>query len=168
MASNEWLRPLTPDESASTCWRQPTPSENDSSRCPICCALKLVVGDVVGIDPDRKRVDIATDTGPRVEPYGTLVYAVGSVASIGGLPDHRPPLTGPIPDTQPRGGISSRKARFQFGLHHKSQGLSDLTREQDRGLSAPRKPIRDDRGALAGGILDRHGGPVLTAHVVGV
>ena len=45
--------------------------------------IEVVVGDVVGIDPDRKLVDIATDAGPRVERYSTLIYAVGSVAAIG-------------------------------------------------------------------------------------
>jgi NADH dehydrogenase FAD-containing subunit len=45
--------------------------------------IDLVVGDVVGIDPDKKLVDIATKTGPHVEGYDTLIYAVGSVAAIG-------------------------------------------------------------------------------------
>jgi NADH:ubiquinone reductase (H+-translocating) len=45
--------------------------------------IDVVLGDVVGIDPDLKLVDIATDAGPRVESYDTLIYAVGSVASIG-------------------------------------------------------------------------------------
>ena len=45
--------------------------------------IELVVGDVVRIDPDRKLVDIATRTGPHVEGYDTLIYAVGSVAAIG-------------------------------------------------------------------------------------
>jgi NADH:ubiquinone reductase (H+-translocating) len=45
--------------------------------------IELVVGDVVGIDPDDKLVDIVTETGPHVERYDTLIYAVGSVAAIG-------------------------------------------------------------------------------------
>jgi NADH dehydrogenase len=45
--------------------------------------IELVVGDVVGINPDRKLVDIATGAGPHVESYDTLIYAVGSIAAIG-------------------------------------------------------------------------------------
>jgi NADH dehydrogenase len=45
--------------------------------------IEVVVGDVVTIDPVRKLVDIASGAGPNVESYGTLIYAVGSVAAIG-------------------------------------------------------------------------------------
>lgn len=45
--------------------------------------IEVVVGEVVGIDPDRKQLDIATQAGPNVESYDTLIYAVGSVAAIG-------------------------------------------------------------------------------------
>jgi NADH dehydrogenase len=45
--------------------------------------IEVVVGCVVGIDPVRKLVDIATGAGPIVESYDTLIYAVGSVAAIG-------------------------------------------------------------------------------------
>jgi NADH:ubiquinone reductase (H+-translocating) len=45
--------------------------------------IELVVGDVVAIDPDDKLVDIVTETGPHVQRYDTLIYAVGSVAATG-------------------------------------------------------------------------------------
>jgi NADH dehydrogenase len=45
--------------------------------------IDVVVGDVVGIDPDRKLVEVATAAETHVEGYDTLIYAVGSVAAIG-------------------------------------------------------------------------------------
>jgi NADH dehydrogenase FAD-containing subunit len=59
--------------------------------------IEVIVGDVAAIDPDRKLLDLMTASGPRVEHYDTLIYAVGSQAALGapGVREHAYLLSNP-------------------------------------------------------------------------
>jgi NADH dehydrogenase FAD-containing subunit len=59
--------------------------------------VEVIVGDVGAIDPDNKRLDLMTASGPRVEHYDTLIYAVGSRAALGapGVHEHALLLSNP-------------------------------------------------------------------------
>ena len=59
--------------------------------------VEVIVGDVAAIDPDSKLLDVMTESGPRVERYDTLIYAVGSLAALGapGVREHAYLLSNP-------------------------------------------------------------------------
>ena len=45
--------------------------------------VDVIVGSVLEIDAAHRSISVAADDGVRVEPYDTLVYAVGSMAALG-------------------------------------------------------------------------------------
>jgi NADH dehydrogenase len=45
--------------------------------------IDVIVGSVLEIDAAHRSISVAADDGVRVEPYDTLVYAVGSMAALG-------------------------------------------------------------------------------------
>ncbi len=59
--------------------------------------IEVIVGDVAAIDPESRRLDVMTASGPRTEHYDTLIYAVGSRAALGapGVREHAYLLSNP-------------------------------------------------------------------------